>query len=90
MLLNQAVYCSSLTCSIQSTLAVELFLNRDMVMAVVLRRRANASRRAEPDRVARPDLLHRPAPTLHPAAPRRHDQVCPADGVPCRPAPVRR
>ena len=67
---DQALYCSSLTFSIQSTaLPVELFLNGDVghgggwrsAMPMLLARR-------KPDHVARTDFFNRSSPALRPAA----------------------
>ena len=80
-------YCSSLTCSIQSTtLPSSCFLDGDVrhgrgrrgAVPVLLARR-------EPDHVARPDFLDRAAPALRPAAAGRHDQgLAQRVRVPCR------
>ena len=84
---SSARYCSSLTCSIQST---GLPLSASwMAMWRHGRGRRGAVpvllARLEPDHVARPDLLDRPALALDPAAARRHDQrLAERVGVPGR------
>ena len=72
---DQPRYCSSVTCSSQST---TLPSRRSWMAMCVLpssvKRRANASRRAETRPIARPDFLDRTAPTLYPSHPCSDDQ----------------